>query len=109
MGEVPELTDLPLCSVSDVCVKWCRQLHQVDGRRAPDDNVWVYVRRGNVLGEDAGTIISDLGAIRNSLLKWVLHLLDVLTLKVVISKLKCHRGCPPYIGFGPPEVALPVM
>ena len=34
--------------------------------------------------------------------------LDVLTLRVVISKLKCHGGCPPQIGFGP-DVALSVM
>ena len=33
---------------------------------------------------------------------------NVSTLRVAISKLKCHGGYPPHIGFGPPDVALPV-
>ena len=35
--------------------------------------------------------------------------LDISTLRVIISKLESHGGCPPYIRFGPPDVALPVM
>ena len=35
--------------------------------------------------------------------------LNVSALRIIISKLECHGGCPPNIGFGPPDVSLPVM
>ena len=45
------LLDLPLGRVRDAGLEWHSQLHQVDSRGAPDDNVWALVGDGNVLGE----------------------------------------------------------
>ena len=49
--EVVVPLDLPLGSIVDVCLEWHGLLDQVDGGGAPNNNVWVLVSGGNVLGK----------------------------------------------------------
>ena len=58
--------------------------------------------------DDAGTILSDLGALKTQSVEESSSSSNILTPMVVISELKCHGGCPHYIRFGPPDIALPV-
>ena len=51
ISEVLVPLDLPLGSNGDIGLERHSQLHQVDGGGTPDDNVWVLVGGGNVLGE----------------------------------------------------------